>query len=524
MKKHFYVPGIVSLLLAVMFLAGCQSTTAETEVKTTTETQLSEEERASQEASEAEEAARIKAEEEARQKALEEAAAAAAREAAIEENTYYIVKGGATLYAPETDFLSAPTSTLPGKASVYVDSFFEASDSSENADAVQYARIKVDYDSEKLLGIVKADVLAKDYSSFITGPYEDVDYTAFKKTDGYDSNPKIDVKALYMSGGGASGEKLDAALELLDTTELNSLVIDVKDDSGYMLYYSSAAETYNPEANQHIYIDDIEAFISEMKAHNVYLIARIVTFKSPIYAKTHPDRAIVYKNSGSLYSDSDKLIWASAYDRQLWTYNIEVAKEAAELGFNEIQFDYVRFPAIANPSQMDYRNETGESSTAAIQGFLEEAYGALSPYEVYVAADVFGWSATATGDVGIGQQWEALTNVVDYICPMVYPSHYGPGNFGLSVPDAFPYETVDRASKDAIARNKNVITPAAIRPWIQSFTATWVEGHIRYGAAEVRAQIEALANNDIHTFLLWNSSNNYPAGAFETIEPTSVEQ
>ena len=539
MKRYFYISGVAILTAAILFLSGCESEAqanlTQSKARSETETSESEEDVAARE-----EAERLRAEEEAKEKEEAEVRAAQARQAAIREGTYYVVKGGATLYASGDDFLSQPTSELPEKAAVYVDSFFESdgqldssgmdaagdSNEMENGDPAptptRYARIKVNYDAVKLLGIVRADTLAKDYRSFISRPYEDVNYEAFEKTAGYETNPKIDAKALYISGKNALGEKLDAALDLLDTTELNSLVIDVKDDNGYMLFYSTAAEQNNPEANEHVYISDIDAFMSKMKEHNVYLIARIVTFKSPIYARAHQDRAIVYSGTGNLYSDADKLLWASAYDRDLWTYNVEIAKEAAALGFDEIQFDYVRFPAIANPSQMDYRNEAGETPTAAIQGFLEYAYESLAPYEVYVAADVFGWAATATGDVGIGQQWEALTNVVDYICPMVYPSHYGPGNFGLSVPDAYPYETVDRASKDAILRNGNVITPAAIRPWIQSFTASWVKGHIRYGPEEIRAQIEALEANGIETYLLWNSSNNYFEDAFKAA-PSDAE-
>ncbi len=129
-----------------------------------------------------------------------------------------------------------------------------------------------------------------------------------------------------------------------------------------------------------------------------------------------------------------------------------------------------------------------------------------------MSADVFGWVASAQNDVGIGQHWEALTNVVDIMCPMMYPSHYGPGNYGLSVPDAFPYETIDRGIKDALERDAHVDTPAKLRPWIQDFTARWVKGHIKYGPAEVEAQIRALEDNGINEYLLWNAGNYYTEG------------
>ena len=300
-----------------------------------------------------------------------------------------------------------------------------------------------------------------------------------------------------------------------DETELNAVVIDVKDDMGYMLFPTQAAEKFNKAANTHAYLEDVKPLIEKLKAHDIYVIARIVTFKSPLYAQEFPDKAIVYQDGGKLYSDSDRLLWASPHDRILWDYNVSVAEEAAALGFDEIQFDYVRFPAIYNQDAMNYRNTTGESQTAAIQNFLKYAYDRLSDDDVVISADVFGWAASATDDVGIGQHWEAISNVVDVMCPMMYPSHYGPGNFGLSVPDAYPYETIDRSIKAAMNRNANLETPATMRPWIQDFTATWVKGYIRYGAKEVKAQIDALKDNGIDEYLVWNAGNYYSKEAFK---------
>jgi hypothetical protein len=202
----------------------------------------------------------------------------------------------------------------------------------------------------------------------------------------------------------------------------------------------------------------------------------------------------------------------------LWDYNVTVAEEAARLGFNEIQFDYVRFPASNGgklDASLDYRNPEGETKSEAIQKFLVYAHERLSPLGVYVAADVFGWAASSTDDVGIGQHWEAVSNVVDYLCAMMYPSHYGPGNYGYAVPDAAPYGVIDKGIKDSMARNQNIETPGALRPWIQDFTATWVKGHIRYGAAELRAQIDALKANGVEEYLLWNAGNSYTGSALK---------
>ena len=447
---------------------------------------------------------RLRLEEEARKKEAEEKA----RLENIKANTIFTSASGATLYKSAAEGAEV-IEKLPSKMAIY-----QSGQINDANGVAQFYEVKADIDSE-VLGFVKAVDTVRTLEDYIVKKYDDVDYSYIEKTKGFESNPKIPVKAIYITGKTASGARLDEMIQMIDETELNAVVVDVKDDEGYLLFHSATAATLNPEANEKVYISDMDAFVKKMKEHNIYLIARIVTFKSPIYAKNHPERAIVYKNSGELYSDSDKLIWASAHDRTLWQYNVGIAKEAAALGFNEIQFDYVRFPAIARQDDMDFRNETGESQTAAIQNFLKFAYENLSEDEVYISADVFGWAASALDDVGIGQHWESVANAVDYICPMMYPSHYGPGNFGLSVPDAFPYETIDRSLRAAMARNANLQSAAGIRPWIQDFTATWVEGYIPYRTKEVHAQIQALKDNGIDEYLVWNAGNYYHENAFK---------
>jgi hypothetical protein len=149
-----------------------------------------------------------------------------------------------------------------------------------------------------------------------------------------------------------------------------------------------------------------------------------------------------------------------------------------------------------------------------IQNFLLEARKQLGPLKVYVAADVFGLVCTTADDMDIGQYWEAVSNAVDYICPMMYPSHYGNGVYGLRVPDLEPYAVLHRGLQDAQRRNRNLATPAELRPWLQAFTATWLKEHRRYGVAEVRAQIKALTDRGLDSYLIWNSSNRYESAAF----------
>ena len=344
--------------------------------------------------------------------------------------------------------------------------------------------------------------------------YDGVDYGPFKKTDGYENNPKIKVRGIYVTGHKAAGS-IDSLIELAKRTDINAFIIDYKDDNENMLFFSQAAEKNSPKANNNVYIKNPEDFMKKLKDNNIYLIARIVTFKSPRYSLTHPEKSIIYKSSGALFKTRDGISWSSPYDRDLWKYNVDIAKEAAAYGFNEIQFDYVRFPDIGSKKDklVDFRNSKGENKTEAIQNFLKYAYGELSKQNVYLAADVFGWAATAINDVGIGQHWEALSAVVDYMCPMMYPSHYGQGVFGLNVPDAHPYTTVDRSIRDAIKRDGNIETPGDLRPWIQDFTATWIKGYIRYGTKEVEDQIRALKDNGIDEYILWNPMNRYSENA-----------
>ena len=355
-----------------------------------------------------------------------------------------------------------------------------------------------------------------DYTANISKPYDDVDYAPFEKVESYESNPAINVKGIYVTANTAALDRMDNIIELINNTELNAVVIDVKNDSGYTLFYSKAAEEYVPDANKYVQIDDMEAFMKKMKDNNIYTIARIVTFKSPLYAVKYPDRAITYTGSDQVYY-ADGAYWASPFDENLWKYNVAIAKEAVEYGFNEIQFDYVRFPAVKSSvkKNLDFRNPDNHSWTYAIQNFVKYAQSEISPMEAYIALDVFGWTATTINDSGIGQHWEGMSNVSDYMCPMVYPSHYGPNIFGLPVPDAAPYKTVYNAMLDSQERNANIETPAKLRPWLQAFTAKWVKGYIPYGTNEIRAQIQACEDLGIEDYIFWNPGNNYNENWFE---------
>ena len=343
--------------------------------------------------------------------------------------------------------------------------------------------------------------------------FKNLDFTEKEKKE-YKDNKRVKVRGLYVSAHSvALKDRLDELIELAKKNNLNAFIIDVKGDYGELTFpMSEDIDKYTKSANKSPIIKDIEPVIKKLKDNGIYAIARIVSFKDTIYAKENPDKIIVYKDGGKAFTNSDGLVWVSAYDKNLWEYNVTVAKEAAKVGFNEIQFDYVRFPA-SNGGKLDkvlnYRNTDNITKAEAIQKYLNYAKKELDSYNVYISADIYGQVGSSSDDMSLGQFWEAVSSEVDYISPMMYPSHYGKGVYGLAVPDANPYKTIYASTKDSINRNNNIDSPAIIRPWIQAFTATWVKGHINYGPTEIKEQIKALKDLGVEEYILWSPTNKY---------------
>ena len=375
-----------------------------------------------------------------------------------------------------------------------------------------WEKIAYTKNGKRKTGWIKENQLAVTMQETLPKNWKNLDFSPVEKKE-YPDNKRIKVKGIYVTSSSASlNKKMDELIALTKRTKINAFVIDVKEDDGTLLFKMEAGEKYNPLANRRAPIKDIEKFMKRLKENNIYTIARIVSFKDPTYAKANPDKAIISKATGKPFTNSDGVIWVSPHDRYLWEYNVAVAKEAAKAGFDEIQFDYVRFPA-SNGGKLDkelnYRNTKNESKPETIQKYLAYARKELEPLGVYIAADVYGQVGSLPDDMALGQHWESVSNVVDYICPMIYPSHYGRGVYGLPVPDAYPYKTVYHCTQDSINRNANIDTPAMIRPWIQAFTAKWVKGHINYGPKEIELQVQALRDLGIEDYILWSPTNKY---------------
>lgn len=323
------------------------------------------------------------------------------------------------------------------------------------------------------------------------------------------------VRGIYLTAYSVRDKaKFTRLIDLLDRTELNAMVINVKDDWGNITF-----ETDLPLAKEagaiHPDLGDVPELMKRLKEKGIYTIARVVTFKDARVPQVRPNLAVA-QAGGGLWRDYNDVTWLNPYNRDAWEYVISVARVAAEAGFDEIQFDYVRFPTDGNLDTILYPGKDERSREQVIADFLAYARQELRPHRVWVSADVFGLVTSAQDDMGIGQRLEEASAAVDILSPMVYPSHYIPGNLGVANPNAMPYETIYRSMIDVKERwEKAELTgKVTMRPWLQDFS--W--GH-PYGPAEVRAQIQATYDAGYSEWLLWNAANEYTEEALEREKP-----
>ena len=331
------------------------------------------------------------------------------------------------------------------------------------------------------------------------------------------------VKGIYVSAWAAgSRARSQALIDLATRTEINTFVIDLKDASGYVSYPTEVMIAREVGADQEIRIRDLIGLLERLQEADIYPIARIVMVKDPLLIRARPEWA-VQDSAGGVWVDSRGLVWANLHDKRVWEYHVELAREAASIGFPEIQWDYVRF-ADAPQEDLDravFPGSEGRRRRDAVEAFLEYARAALEDSGVEMTVDVFGATTSAQSDVGIGQYWERFIGSVDVALPMVYPSHYWEGSFGIQDPNGHPYEIVRAALVAAVQRSKAVEGAGATRPWLQDFTL----GSPRYEAPEVRAQIQATYDAGIDEWLLWNASSRYTESALAPADgfPRGVE-
>jgi hypothetical protein len=323
--------------------------------------------------------------------------------------------------------------------------------------------------------------------------------------------PQI-IRAAYLTYYGIAERSIrERVLSLVGRTELNAVVIDVKGDRGLIPYRTEVPAALEAGVLGPVIIKDFDGMLAGLRAKGVYTIARIVTFKDNILANHRKDLAIIDTRTGRPWLDNEKLAWVDPFREEVWDYAIAIAKEAAAKGFDEIQFDYVRFPTDGRLSAARYSQPNNSSTRLpAIAGFLAKARRELGPTGVFIAADLFGYTAFNANDTDIGQRIEELAPHLDYICPMVYPSGYHLGIPGYRNPVAHPYEVVRESVRLIRARSQN--TTVQVRPWLQDFRDYAFDRRI-FGVREIKSQMRGAVEGGAVGWMLWNPRNDYTAEA-----------
>jgi hypothetical protein len=318
------------------------------------------------------------------------------------------------------------------------------------------------------------------------------------------------IKAVYANLGVLSDpERWNRLIEIADTTEINAIVIDVKQDT---IYYDTQVPFYRDIDGMITPIFDPTELLAELDEHGIYSIARMVVFKDPIVAEGRPDLAVRDEVTGGLWLDMNGTPWVNAFNQELWQANADLGAELGQLGFDEVQYDYIRFPSDGDLRTADFGNDYSEESRrAAITGAVALGSEKVRAAGAAFSIDLFPIIALLGDDQGIGQTLQDLTPLADYVSLMIYPSHFEEGNIPVDGhPNDFPAETVTYT----LERSQQWVpgTMKKMRPWLQDFTYP-LEGYSEYGPAEVRAQIEAAGAQGVSGWLLWNAAGEFQVSA-----------
>lgn len=335
--------------------------------------------------------------------------------------------------------------------------------------------------------------------------------------------PKDGVKGLYFNTYSINTpETYNKIVDLIEETDLNAVVIDIKDDWGNVTMNFDTDD----EDIQYSKIDivDPEALIEDFHSRGIYVIGRVTTFKDSIITEKHPDWGFTL-DDGTLWKNGHEEAFMNPFLKEVQDYDLKIAKLAAESGFDEIQFDYVRFAEgfetfgdTLDYSRGEFENETemdeGEKRVSAITGFVQRAREELQAYNVPVSIDVFGYAMQVRRAEGIGQDFDQMANQTDVMSSMIYPSHWGSWSFDIEKPDLEPYELVFRYLEEEKKIFNEIEHPPVSRPWIQDFTASWIgEGNwMEYDGDAVQAQIDAIYDQGLNEYLIWNANSEYSSG------------
>src|SRR5436309_14196365 len=333
------------------------------------------------------------------------------------------------------------------------------------------------------------------------------------------------IKGLYVNAWAFGSPKLWQLVRLADETEINAFVVDVKDDTGCLLYPSAVPTAEQIGANRCVRAKDAKARLDTLAAHHIYAIARIVVAKDPLLAERKGAWSVKDRVTGELWRDRINSAWVDAYTDSVWTYSAQLAHEAAQMGFQEVQFDYARFPDEPRERMATAifpAHRSGQTQREAVREHVALLKDRLKTSGVPVTFDIFGLTASVTTDLGIGQVWEDFVSVADVVLPMVYPSHYYRGAFGYAWPNGQPYRVVRSALTEALKRSEPLPGSAEIRPFLQAFTLG--RRLPRYTPFEIREQIRAVEDLGITSWVLWNPRSVYQRGSLlakQSAEPVT---
>lgn len=339
------------------------------------------------------------------------------------------------------------------------------------------------------------------------------------------------VKGIYVSAWVAgTPDKMEEMIAGVDATELNTIVIDVKDDEGHIVFETDSPLIAETEATR-VLVHDMPSLVQTLHDHGIYVIGRLVCFRDAYIDQVHPEW-VFHNTDGSVYRDEKSFVWIDPKNEEARAYLMEVADECEKAGFDEIQFDYVRYP---NKLPEEAAGVDGDGRKAAITDFAHFAKEHFEELSIPFSMDVFGIVINAEYDRKIvGQDYAALSYETSCLSPMVYPSHYADGTYKIEHPDLYPYEVVyasmeeskkllEEAAKEHEAAGDT--TPQAIvRPWLQGFTANYLKHYINYGAEEIRTQIQATYDAGYTEWLIWDPSERYPWDAFLPAETEGSEE
>lgn len=369
-----------------------------------------------------------------------------------------------------------------------------------------YETSLLNYDAD---GLYKVHASRKDI--YGGGDGSSLDYYPVTPVSFKNNVMPTNVYSLYLNGSKSVIGNVDAYIAYAKTTKINAFVVDIK-DSGVSAYPSKVMQEYSKTSYDHALnsFSDYQTAIKKIKDAGFYVIGRITTFKDTYYITDNKDKAISKKDGSPLYHQ--KSYWPSAYNRDVWEYNVQLAIEAVqEMGFNEIQFDYVRFPdglrTKEKSGEVNYKNSYNETKAQAIQRFLMYATNELHKLEVYVSCDVFGensWGYVTS----YGQYWPAMSNVVDVISAMPYTDHFGNSYGGHTNPWEYPYDTILTWAKTASARQSETPSKAIARTWITAYNTPYWNVTTIYNGEELTKQINALYKAGLNGgYMTWLSNS-----------------